>query len=100
MIVRDADRLDAIGAIGIARCFATGVKLDREIYNPRVKAKFHKTFKEYKTKKSTSINHFYEKLLLLKDLMNTKTAKKIAQERRKFMEQFLNRFFKEWERKD
>ena len=100
MIVQDADRLDAIGAIGIARCFATGAKLNREIYNPEVKPKLHKTFKEYKRAKSTSINHFYEKLLLLKNLMNTKTAKNIAEERHKFMKQFLNRFFKEWRGKD
>ena len=100
MIVQDADRLDAIGAIGIARCFATGAKLNQEIYNPKIKLKLHKTFEEYKKAESTSINHFYEKLLLLKDLMNTKTAKKIAEKRHKFMEQFLDRFFKEWNCKD
>ena len=100
MIVQDADRLDAMGAIGIARCFATGAKLNREIYNPQIKPKLHKTFEEYKNSESTSINHFYEKLLLLKDLMNTKTAKKIAEKRHKFMEQFLDRFFKEWDGKD
>lgn len=100
MIVQDADRLDALGAIGIARCFATGVKIDREIYNPKIKPKIHKTFKEYKTARSTSINHFYEKLLLLRDLMNTKTAKKIAEGRHKFMEKFLDKFFEEWEGKD
>ena len=100
MIVQDADRLDAMGAIGIARCFATGAKLNREIYNPEIKPKLHKTFEEYKKAESTSINHFYEKLLLLKNLMNTKTAKKIAKERHDFMKQFLDRFFKEWDCKD
>jgi len=100
MIVQDADRLDAMGAIGIARCFATGAKLNREIYNPKIKPKLHKSFEEYKKAKSTSINHFYEKLLLLKDLMSTKTAKKIAKERHKFMKQFLDRFFKEWDCRD
>jgi uncharacterized protein len=100
MIVQDADRLDAIGAIGIARCFATGAKLNREIYNPNIKPRLHKTFEEYKKAESTSINHFYEKLLLLKDLMNTKTAEKIAEQRHKFMKQFLDRFFKEWDSKD
>lgn len=100
MIVQDADRLDAMGAIGIARCFATGAKKNQLIYDPRTKPKFHKTFEEYKIAKTTSINHFYEKLLLLKDLMNTETAKKIAKERHKFMKHFLDRFFKEWEGKD
>ncbi len=78
MVVQDADRLDAIGAIGIARTFAYNGFRQREIYNPDIKPKFHKTFASYKKNNSTAINHFYEKLLLLKDLMNTRTAKKIA----------------------
>ncbi len=97
MIVQDADRLDALGAIGIARCFATGARLGREIFNPEIKPKIHKTFEEYRKAESPSINHFYEKLLLLKDLMNTETGKKIAEERHRFMEQFLETFFEEWE---
>ena len=100
MIVQDADRLDAIGAIGIARCFATGAKFNREVYNPNEKPGFHRTFEQYKNAKSSSINHFYEKLLLLKDLMNTKTGRKIAEGRHKFMERYLDRFYKEWEGKD
>ena len=97
MVVQDADRLDALGAVGVARCFATGAKLGNEIHDPRVRSTFHKTFEEYKKLRSTSINHFYEKLLFLKNRMNTETAKKIAEERHKFMEQFLERFYKEWE---
>lgn len=100
MVVQDSDRLDAIGAIGIARTFAYGGHKGNEIYNPDIKPKRHETFDQYKNNKGTTINHFYEKLLLLKDLMNTTTARKIAQERHKFMEQFLGRFFKEWEGKD
>ena len=96
-IVQDADRLDVIGAIGIARVFAYGGHEGREIYNPAVKSKMHKSFKDYKSNQSSSINHFYEKLLLLKNRLNTKTAKKIAGPRHKFLEKYLKQFFKEWE---
>lgn len=96
-IVQDADRLDAIGAIGIARTFAYGGHKGREMYNPNMPAEHHETFEQYQQKSGPSINHFYEKLLLLKDLLNTKTAQKMAQERHAFMEQFLDHFFKEWE---
>jgi uncharacterized protein len=100
-IVQDADRLDAIGAIGIARAFATGAKLGEIMYSKDVEIPKYFSVEEYKQVKEkggrTVINHFYEKLLLLKDLMNTETAKKMAGEKHKFMELFLNRFLTEWE---
>lgn len=95
-IVQDADRLDALGAIGIARAFAYGGYKGKEIYNPTTKPRLHRTFKQYKKSDGPTINHFYEKLLLLKGRMHTSTAKKIAHARHKFMEEYLDGFYKEW----
>ena len=95
-VLQDADRLDAIGAIGIARTFNYGGFKNRVIYNPSVQPKLEMTPQEYKASDAPTINHFYEKLLKLKDKMNTSSGKKIAQERHVFMESFLEQFYQEW----
>lgn len=95
-VVRDADRLDAIGAIGIARTFAFGGNRNRPLYDPEIPPVMHNNFESYKGSNAPTINHFYEKLLLLKDRMHTETAKAMANERHQFMEEFLNRFYAEW----
>jgi uncharacterized protein len=96
-IVQDADRLDALGAIGIARTFNYGGFKNRPLYLPNIAPNLHMTKEEYKNSEAPTLNHFYEKLLLLKDKMNTETGKKIALERHKFMENFLSQFYAEWE---
>ncbi len=98
-IVQDADRLDAIGAIGIARTFNYGGFKNREIYNPGIKPDMNMTKEQYKNSTAPTINHFYEKLLLLKDRMNTNTGKSMAEKRHRFMEQYLEEFFNEWDGK-
>lgn len=96
-VVQDADRLDALGAIGIARTFAYGGHKGSPMHDPEASPKMHKTVEEYRTSRSSSINHFHEKLLLLKDLLNTEPAKRLAQKRHDYMVAFLEQFEEEWQ---
>ncbi|MBX9953039.1 MAG: HD domain-containing protein [Candidatus Obscuribacterales bacterium] len=98
-VVQDADRLDALGAIGIARTFAYGGKFERPLYDPEQPPVMHQTFEEYKNAKGTTLNHFYEKILLLKDRLNTDSARSLADERHKYVADFVERFLLEWEGK-
>jgi uncharacterized protein len=95
-VIQDADRLDAIGAIGIARCFNYGGFKNHKLYDPAIPPNLNMTKEEYKKSIAPTINHFYEKLLLLKDKINTVTGKKIAAQRHEYMEQFLHQFYREW----
>jgi len=98
--VQDGDRLDAIGAVGIARAFAFGGHFGRPMYDPEIPPEQHQSFQAYKTKSGPTINHFYEKLLLLKNRMQTAAGRRLAQERHWFMERFLDQFFLEWKGDD
>ncbi len=96
-VIQDADRLDALGAIGIARTFNYGGFKNRELYNPEIAPDLNMTKKEYKNSTAPTLNHFYEKLLLLKDRMNTMTGKAMAEQRHIFIENYLEQFYAEWE---
>lgn len=96
-IVQDADRLDALGAIGIARAFNYGGFKNRPLHNPEIRPAAYDSPESYRNSDAPTINHFYEKLLKLKDLMNTETGRKLAEERHKFMQEYLDRFFSEWD---
>ncbi|MCF6279163.1 MAG: HD domain-containing protein [Flavobacteriaceae bacterium] len=98
-VIQDADRLDAIGAIGVARCFNYGGFKNRQLYNPEIKPNLNMSKEEYKKSSAPTINHFYEKLLLLKDKMNTKTGRQLAVKRHEYMKVFLDQFFAEWDGK-
>jgi uncharacterized protein len=98
-VVQDADRLDALGAIGIARTFAYGGKFERPMYDPDQPPVMHQTFEQYKNSRGTTLNHFYEKILLLKERLNTDAARALADERHKYVEDFVERFLSEWEGK-